>query len=51
MISRQQSLSTVTDTTANLHAQFRELIRLRAQVRRAQQSARRRKSRRKRTRV
>jgi hypothetical protein len=51
MISRQQGLSTVTDTTANLHAQFRELIRLRAQVRKAQQSARRRKSRRKRTRV
>jgi hypothetical protein len=51
MISRQQGLSTVTDTTANLHAQFRELIRLRAQVKRAQLAARRWKPRRKRTRV
>jgi hypothetical protein len=40
MISRQQSLSTATDTTADLDAQFRELLRLRAQVRKAQASAR-----------
>jgi hypothetical protein len=39
MISRQQSLATVTDTTANLNTQFRELMRLRAQVRRAQLAA------------
>jgi len=49
MISRQQSLSAVTDTTGNLYAEFHELIRLRDQVRKAQASARkpRRKSRRK----
>jgi hypothetical protein len=50
MISRQQSLAAVTDTTADLDAQFRELIRLRAQVRKAQVSAARRKERTLRTR-
>jgi hypothetical protein len=44
----QQRLAAVTDTTANLHAQFSELNRLREEIRKAQRSARarRRKSRR-----
>jgi hypothetical protein len=40
MVSFQQKLAVVIDTTPNLYAQFRELIRLRAQVRKALASAR-----------
>jgi hypothetical protein len=53
MASFPQKLAAVSDTTGNLNAQFRALIRLRDQVRKAQLSAlkSRRKFRRKRARV